>query len=216
MIRCGRPCKGDEQSSHDRLLDTASQLFLETGYGNLSMETIARHARVSLRTVYNLFGDKAGLFGALTRRCSDRFLATLPDDDAPLEQALAQFASQFLYHVTRPDVIRIRAILHGEAPRFPDLATQFYAHGPRRTLEHLTEFFRNRQQRGEIAGGDAAFLAEQFISCLRGERMQRLQLGLEAPPEQAAIEAWAQQATRLFLYGSLSAQTRNSPPAADG
>ncbi|MGZ8159000.1 MAG: TetR/AcrR family transcriptional regulator [Methylobacter sp.] len=48
MIKCGRPRKGEELLSRDRLLDTAFNLFLEYGYGNLSLETIARDARVSM------------------------------------------------------------------------------------------------------------------------------------------------------------------------
>jgi len=207
MIKCGRPCKGDEQQSRDRLLDAALQLFLEHGYGNLSMETIARDARVSLRTIYSQFGGKAGLFGALIRRCSDQFIGGLADD-YPFEESLLMFGRQFLYRITRPDVLRMRAILIGESPRFPDLATQFYEQGPRRTLDHLTQFFARHQLAGQIADNDPDFLADQFISALRGERLQRLQLGLEQPPEEAEIDAWVIKATRLFLQGCEPRETK--------
>lgn len=203
MVKCGRPCKGDEQQSRDRLLDAAQQLFLEHGYGKLSMETIARDARVSLRTIYSQFGGKAGLFGALIGRCSDRFIGSLCDK-APMEDALIGFARQFLYQITRPDVVRMRAILIGESPRFPDLATQFYEQGPKRTLAHLAEFFRLQQRAGVISDIDAEFLADQFISAVRGERMQRLQLGLEPTPDETEIESWVQSAVRLFLAGCIS------------
>lgn len=200
MVKCGRPCKGDEQQSRDRLLDAAQQLFLENGYGNLSMETIARDARVSLRTVYSQFGGKAGLFGALIGRCSDRFIGSLCNQ-LPMEEALIGFAQQFLYQITRPDVVRMRAILIGESPRFPDLATQFYEQGPKRTLAHLAEFFRVHQRAGVISDIDADFLADQFISAVRGERLQRLQLGLESTPDEAEIKCWVERSVRLFLSG---------------
>ncbi|WP_446810975.1 TetR/AcrR family transcriptional regulator [Methylomonas sp. 2BW1-5-20] len=205
MVKCGRPCKGDEQLSRDRLLDAALQLFLEHGYGNLSMETIARDARVSLRTVYSQFGGKAGLFGALIRRCSDQFIGSL-SDDSPLEEALLSFARQFLFQITRPDVLRMRAILIGESPRFPDLATQFYEQGPRRTLELLKQFFIRQQQTGYIADIDPHFLADQFISAVRGERLQRLQLGLEPTPDAEEIEQWVRQTVSLFLKGCMTAR----------
>lgn len=205
MIKCGRPCKGDEQQSRDRLLDTALQLFLEYGYGNLSMETIARDARVSLRTIYNQFGGKAGLFGALIRRCSDQFIGSLSDEQ-PLEAALVIFGQQFLFQITRPNVLRMRAILIGESPRFPDLATQFYEQGPRRTLSHLSQFFSRQQQAGLIIAIDPDLLADQFVSALRGERLQRLQLGLEPTPDETEINAWVEQVTQLFLRGCLLPQ----------
>ena len=200
MVKCGRPPKGNEQSSRDRLLDAAKQLFLEHGYGNLSLEALAREARVSLRTVYNEFEGKAGIFGALIGRCSDQFVGSLKRD-TNIQEALTVFGTQFLFRVTRPDVIRMRAILIGESPRFPDLAEQFYEQGPRRTLGQLQEFFKHHQQEGRIITIDPGFLAEQYISALRGERFQRLQLGLESVPEEAEIEVWVRQVTELFLKG---------------
>jgi len=200
MIKCGRPAKGSELLSRDRVLDTALMLFLEHGYGNLSMEAIAKEARVSLRTIYSQFGGKAGLFGALVRRCSDQFFESLTFEISP-EAALVAFAREFLFRITRPDVVRMRAILIGESPRFPDLATQFYEQGPQRTLEHLAQFFARHQQAGRFAPIDPHSLADQFLSGLRNERFQKLQLGLETTPTEAEIESWARQATRLFLYG---------------
>lgn len=202
MIKCGRPCKGDELLSRDRVLDSALQLFLEHGYGKLSMEAIARDARVSLRTIYRHFDGKAGLFGALIRRCTDQFIGSL-SDECPLEEALIVFGRQFLFRITRPNVLRMRAILIGEVQQFPDLATQFYEQGPSRTLDQLAQFFARQQQAGRIGDIDPGFLADQFISALRGERLQRLQLGLEAPPDESDIEAWVADTTRLFLKGCL-------------
>jgi AcrR family transcriptional regulator len=202
MIKCGRPTKGNESLSRDRLLDAALELFLEHGYGNLSMETIARHAQVSMRTIYSQFGGKAGLFGSLIRRCSDQFVISLSDEASP-EQVLSEFAQTFLYNVTKPDAVRIRAILIAESPRFPNLATEFYEQGPLRTLEHLTQFFATQQRAGYFIEINPRFLAEQFISTLRGERLQQVQLGLAATPNEQEIKIWAQQATHLFLYGCI-------------
>lgn len=212
MIKCGRPRKGEELQSRDRLLDTAFNLFLENGYGNLSLETIARDARVSMRTIYSQFGGKVGLFGAVIRRCSDQFVTSLTEEhvlDSSPEEALTSFAKQFLYRITRPDVVRIRAILIGESPRFPDLATQFYEQGPQRTLGYLAQFFARQQQAGHFAEIDTHFLAEQFLSALRSERVLKLQLGLEPTPDEAEIDIWVRQAVDLFLYGSLKNRQNN-------
>lgn len=206
MIKCGRPPKGNEQLSQDRLLDAALRLFLEHGYGDLSMENLARDARVSLRTIYNQFGGKAGVFGALIKRCSDQFIGGLKQD-APVEQALEEFGRQFLFRLTRPDVIRLRAILIGESPRFPDLAIQFYEHGPRRTLAHLAEFFAHHQHADRVRRIDPHILADQYISALRGEHIQRLQLGLEPIPTEEDITLWVHQATQLFLHGCVGANS---------
>jgi TetR/AcrR family transcriptional repressor of mexJK operon len=206
MIKCGRPRKGEERQSRDRLLDTALKLFLECGYGNLSLETIAREAHVSMRTIYNQFGGKAGLFGAVIKRASDPFIEVLSEGllEGRPEEALIAFAKQFLFGITRPDAVRIRAILIGESLQFPDLAMQFYEQGPQRTLDHLEQFFIRQQKVGYFSDVDPYFLAEQFISALRGEKVFKLQLGLDSTPDEAQIDILARQATRLFLYGCLS------------
>jgi len=200
MIKCGRPTKGNELLSRDRLLDAALELFLEHGYGNLSMETIARHARVSMRTIYSQFGGKAGLFGALIRRCSDQFIIDFSHEESA-EKALNLFAQKYIYLITRPDAVRIRAILIGESPRFPDLATEFYEQGVKRNLDNLAEFFAVQQRTGHFVEFDAYFLAEQLIGTLRGERLQQLQLGLATTPNEQEIKIWVQRAIHLFLYG---------------
>ncbi|POZ52357.1 TetR/AcrR family transcriptional regulator [Methylovulum psychrotolerans] len=208
MIKCGRPRKGEETLSRDRLVDSASQLFLEYGYGNLCLETVAKEARVSMRTIYSQFGGKAGLFGAVIKRCSDRFVTVLAENnvlEGQPEAALLDFAKHFLYGITRPDAVRLRTILLGEALRFPDLATQFYEQGPGRTQVHLAQFFARQQQAGHFLGTDPQVLADYFLGAFRSERFQKLQLGLATTPDEAEIEAWARQTTTLFLYGSLKA-----------
>ncbi|MGZ8929270.1 MAG: TetR/AcrR family transcriptional regulator [Methylobacter sp.] len=207
MIKCGRPRKGEELLSRDRLLDTAVMLFLDYGYGNLSLETIAKDARVSMRTIYSQFGGKAGLFGAVIRRCSDQFDACLSaeqDEGDSTEETLFSFAKQFLYRITRPDVVRMRAVIIGESLRFPDLAAQYYEQGPQRTLEQLAKFFMRQQQTGCIAPIDSYFLAGQLLSALRNERFQKLQLGLEPTPDEADVDLWARQTVELFLRGCLT------------
>ena len=207
MIKCGRPRKGEESLSRDRLLDTALKLFLEYGYGNLSLDTIARESRVSMRTIYSQFEGKAGLFGAVIKRCSDPFVSALSEESAlegSPEEALVDFARQFLHGITRPDAVRIRTILIGESLRFPDLATQFYEQGPQRTLAHLAQFFVRQQQAGYFVATDSHVLADQFLSGLRNERFQKLQLGLEPTPDEVEIEVWVRQSTSLFLHGCLT------------
>jgi AcrR family transcriptional regulator len=148
MIRCGRPRKGEEILRRDQLLDHALQLFAEHGYGNLSLETIAREARVSLRTIYRYFGGKPELFGAVIRRYSDAFASVLPLDrapDLPLQETLTEFGKEFLFRLTRPECVRLRAQMLAEAVRFPELAREFYSQGPERTL--LTTYHFKNQAR---------------------------------------------------------------------
>lgn len=204
QIRPGRPRKGEEAERRDQLLDHAQRLFAEHGYGCVSLETVAKEARVSLRTIYRHFGGKADLFGGAVRRCSDLFVATLtldPAEKRPFEAILVEFAHAYLFRLTRPEAIRMRAQIMAEAHRFPELAAEFYAQGPARTRERLMQFFALQQRRGNLGPGETGFMAEQFLGSLRGDRFQRLQLGLEEPPSEGDVRVWAQAAVKLFVSG---------------
>lgn len=218
MIRLGRPKKGEEILRRDQLLEHAVRLFAEHGYNGLSLETIAREARVSLRTIYRQFGGKAELFGAVIRHYSDLFVATLPDDPAraDLEATLVDFAREFLFRLTRPEMLRLCTQMQGETRQFPCLAAEFYRQGPERTQSRLAGFFAAHQDAGRIAAIDPDFLAGQFVSCLKGEWFQRLQYGLVATPDEAEIENRARQAVGLFLRGCLAERTGTEGLAGSG
>jgi AcrR family transcriptional regulator len=55
-----------------QLLELAEQLFAERGYAGASMDELARRAGVTKPVVYELFGNKEGLFGACVDRSIER------------------------------------------------------------------------------------------------------------------------------------------------
>lgn len=203
-MRAGRPRRGEEVGRRDQLLEQAVQLFAEHGYGNLSLETIAREAHVSLRTIYRQFGGKAELFGAVIRHLSDEFFAGLPLDELPtrpLEHVLVEFGRHYLRRITQPGCMCLRAQIQAEAKRFPETAAEFYRNGPERTLLRLTEFFALQQRYGRVVEANCRMLAEQFVSLLRGERFYSVLLAVEEPPSDQEIDAWVTGAVRVFLRG---------------
>lgn len=85
----------DETS--ERILDAALALSAASGVQHLTMDAVARRARVGRMTVYRRFGDKERLVEALAVREGRRCLAALDTaspPDAPIEdQVAAGFAT---------------------------------------------------------------------------------------------------------------------------
>lgn len=52
---------------YDKLIDCAKAEFLEKGFNNASLRTIAKNAGTSTNSIYVRFGDKAGLFEAIVK-----------------------------------------------------------------------------------------------------------------------------------------------------
>src|SRR5439155_14829250 len=68
-----------------RILDAANRLLLDRGYHGVGLEPVAEAAGVSRQTVYDQFGSKSGLLGAMIARSEEQ--AGLP---ARLEAVRAQ------------------------------------------------------------------------------------------------------------------------------
>src|SRR5579862_5522424 len=80
--RGGRPSKQQAERIEDEILDAAADLFFAEGYGAASIEAIAKRARISKRTFYHRFNDKAEVFKAVVHRVIDRLRP--PSESVPL------------------------------------------------------------------------------------------------------------------------------------
>lgn len=59
----------------ERILACAVEEFLEKGYMDASVRTIAEKAETSTNSIYVRFGDKEGLFSAIVEPVADEFMA---------------------------------------------------------------------------------------------------------------------------------------------
>ena len=62
-----------------QLVELAEELFAERGYQGASMEELARRAGVTKPIVYELFGNKDGLFRACLQRSADHLAELVAD-----------------------------------------------------------------------------------------------------------------------------------------
>lgn len=72
----------------DRLLDAAAATVVESSWHSVTMAGLGESVGVSRQTVYNEFGDRAGVGQALVMRELDRFLAVV-DEKLPGSADLA-------------------------------------------------------------------------------------------------------------------------------
>src|SRR5204863_8552916 len=80
----GRPSRLESAQLSDRILDVATMLFLNDGFGATSIEAVAKRAGISKRTFYHRFTGKEMLFEAVVRRLIERWT---PPFDVALHNA---------------------------------------------------------------------------------------------------------------------------------
>src|SRR5271165_5880064 len=73
----GRPTREEAAQRDERLIEVATNLFMERGFEGTSIDAVAEAAGVSKPTVYSRYHDKKGLFAAVLRRRIQRWLAPL-------------------------------------------------------------------------------------------------------------------------------------------
>ncbi|MEZ0365738.1 TetR/AcrR family transcriptional regulator [Mycobacterium sp. pUA109] len=98
MARSNRsiPVQKRSQQTIDEILDAAAQLLDGEGYHGLSTNQIAKHAHVSIGTVYRYFNDKDSIVVALRARTEDDIMRRLV---AALAEGLALDAVAGARHV---------------------------------------------------------------------------------------------------------------------
>ena len=92
------------------ILDAALAQLIETGFAGTTMQAVARRAGASMETLYNWYGDKAGLFRALVMANIDHLrhqLETRLTDPAGPEAVLTAFGPRLLEVLTSERVVAL-------------------------------------------------------------------------------------------------------------
>src|SRR3981081_387327 len=118
-LRRTRP-RGEIRRSE--ILDAATEVFLENGYGGATIDLVVERAGASKGTVYSFFGGKDGLFAAIVEERVERLLAAFGDPEvvhADVPHALAHIAQRYMEGAMAPDAVGFNRLLLGTALRFP-------------------------------------------------------------------------------------------------
>ena len=202
--RGGRPSRDEAARLSDRILDAATDLFFQRGYGATSIEAVARSARISKRTFYHRYQDKAALFGAVLHRIIEglRPPATLPlVTGADLTEILRRLAGLILHAALTPQAVALHRLIVGESARFPKLAAAVTSEGAtQEAIELIGGLLQHEIRAGRLALDDPLLAAEQFLQLVLSVP-QRRALGLGKPMTPKELERWADAVVDLFLNG---------------
>lgn len=202
--RGGRPSKAEAEKLPRRIVDAATELFFTLGYGATSIEAVAQRARISKRTFYHRFDNKAELFSSVVHRTVERLR---PPADVPLLQGatlpeiLHGLAKLILHAALSPPAIALHRLIVAESSRFPDLAAVVARQGASEEAIRLIAGVIEREARaGNLTLDNPTFAAQQFLHMVIA-LPQRRAMGLGMPMTSAEVDAWAYDVVNLFLNG---------------
>lgn len=172
------PAPNPPDDTRSRLIEAALAAFCVEGY-RASIERIAARAGVARQTLYNHFPGKEALFSAAIAQAVREVLVTL-DGDGDLRETLMRFAGAYRRRVLGQEGLAIFRTLAAEAPRFPELAQQFFREGPLATRTRLAAFLSQAMAEGLLRRDDPDFAAEMFTAMLADYDRLRGLMNLEA------------------------------------
>ncbi|MDO6413826.1 TetR/AcrR family transcriptional regulator [Sphingomonas sp. BIUV-7] len=156
-----------KEDRREAIIDIAKRSFLEQGFAETSMSTIAARCGGSKTTLWSHFPSKEDLFQAFVDRLVGDFSEAL--DEALLTgggtgATLKRFGDVFLAKILSEDARALKRMIACEGHRFPALAKAFYERGPARTRERLARYIADEMATGRLRVGDSEIAARQFLS----------------------------------------------------
>lgn len=168
--------------NRDRLLQAATEVFLEHGYG-ASVDMLVARAGVARQTFYNHFENKEHLFAEAMRNCVSDILVPLSGQSGDMREGLKAFARTYRQRVLSPQSIAKFRIVASQSQRFPEVTSEDYAKGLGMMMEKLSGYMQEAMARGKLREADPAFAAEMLLSMLAGVERTRLLFGVASPPQ---------------------------------
>ncbi|MEM1129639.1 MAG: TetR/AcrR family transcriptional regulator [Pseudomonadota bacterium] len=183
-----------------RIEAAAFALLEERGYAGTSMLAIARRARASNETLYNWYGDKAGLFKALIARNSADLRAHLEADveaGADPVATLRALGPKLLRLVLGPRAVALNRA--AAADPSGQLGRALSAAGRETVLPRIAMVLERARASGAIEFETVDAALDLYVSLLIGDQQVRRVIGVLEVPEPAESDARAARALGHFL-----------------
>jgi AcrR family transcriptional regulator len=203
--RRGRPQARSDEETRVIIMDAARREFAASGYAATSMESVARSAGISTKTLYRLVPNKAALFEAMITDRIDALASTVRlracQGSGDIETALREALLAFAELVLDPQVIALQRMILGESEKFPEIAETFYYKAIKRTEGTLSSWLQAQHKRGLIEIDNADVAAGMLLGMLLFQPQRAAIYGHVPVPSREDLDKRVQACANLFLQG---------------
>jgi AcrR family transcriptional regulator len=203
--RCrGRPQVRPDDETRQIIFEAARHEFAGNGYAATSMETVARRAGVSTKTLYRLIPNKAALFEGMVSDRLDRFFSEVnlhAADHTGIEEALCEALMVCADLALDAEVVALQRMVLQEAGKFSDIAETFYKNGIMRGTVALAGWLQVQETRGLISLVDHDEAAGMLIGMMVSAPQRAAIYGGVPLPSRPQLHARARRCAVLFLRG---------------
>ena len=197
----------DRDARREAILDVASDVFLEEGYANASMSTIAARVGGSKGTLYNYFKNKEELFAAyVVRHCAWQrdAMFEISSELGDIREALIKVGRSYLSIVLSDFSMANFRVIVAEAQRTPEIGLAFYEAGPKSGAQLLGASLQRAIDAGQLKLDDPVHAAQQFVGLCQNRMLKARLCNAMAAPTPEEIDREVLPAVNMFLaaYGT--------------
>ncbi len=156
---------GQPVGSREAVIDAAQRLFLERGFGAVSMDDLSKAAGVARRTLYNQFTSKEEIFREMLRRVSNQLEDVLPagiETSGAVDEVLSLVAGAILKLHKSPDYLGFLRMVVADGRQFPWIAKAFAIVMDPQT-ERLRRYLAQQTALGILECSNPTLATHQFI-----------------------------------------------------
>lgn len=184
------------------IVSMTAALFLEKGYGDVSIDEIISRVGGSKATIYTWFGGKEGLFEAVVKQlCANVTVAIDVDAKGDVETQLTRIGNSFLAMVLSAPILELHRLMVSMGRTFPAAGSMFFDAGPVTAYKVVASWIEGQQRSGSIAPGDPYQLAVLFLDMVIGEHQLRMLVSLPKDAQSKKIKETVRSAVDVFLNG---------------
>jgi AcrR family transcriptional regulator len=196
-----------------RILDAASEAFLQSGYAVASTAEIARRAKVSKRELYVCFRDKRDILAAVITELQAGIQSETNawwSSDGHVREVLTNAGAEIMRFIGSERFATLFRIVAAESFHDPVSSRSFYLLGPAMGRKNTAAFLKRHMAAGNLRTADPLQAADDFLDMLVSARyITAVVLGQmrRLPKPHAHVE----HAVDVFLtyYGATRPQRKN-------
>jgi len=187
------------RNSRDAIVGAAERLFLEYGFGHVSMDELAEVAGVARRTLYNQFASKEDILREMLLRVSARIGGALPpgiETQGDVEEVLRLVARAVLAFQAPEDFVGLLRMTVADSRQFPWIAAALDS-VLKPYLDRFVRYFSHLSALGVLNCPDPLLAARQFLGLLNGPTLWPRIFSPDS--ESSSLDTVVDETVRMFL-----------------
>ncbi|MHA2825436.1 TetR/AcrR family transcriptional regulator [Vibrio harveyi] len=194
--------RASTEKKRTRIIEVATELFIEQGYKDTSLDQIVSICGGSKQTLYRYFSNKEGLFVEVlahnTKISLESVFQLADKQNEPLRETLEDFAKKYLRGICSNPILSLYRIVSADFNKHDSVPNQFWQTGPQRIHQYLIEFLKTDTISQQLNIDDADLACGQLLALIKMDYHNMALMGFDFLSDEE-LDSHTQKAVTAFL-----------------